>query len=71
MPTYPQYFPSIPVQDKIVILADTDNNGKADKHTVVDDTRPIAGIVIVSSGHIPEQGQSVLAISPRTAGSVR
>ncbi|RRB07255.1 PVC-type heme-binding CxxCH protein [Larkinella rosea] len=37
MPTYPQYFPGIPVHDKIVILEDTDGDGKADKHTVFAD----------------------------------
>ena len=37
MPTYPHYFPGIPVHDKIVILEDTDHDGKADKHTVFAD----------------------------------
>lgn len=37
MPTYPQYFPGIPVHDKIVILEDTNADGKADKHTVFAD----------------------------------
>lgn len=37
MPTYPQYFPGIPVHDRIVILEDTDHDGKADKHTVFAD----------------------------------
>jgi glucose/arabinose dehydrogenase/azurin len=37
MPTYPQYYPGIPVHDRIVILEDTDNDGKADKHTVFAD----------------------------------
>lgn len=37
MPTYPQYFPGIPVHDKIVILEDTNRDGKADKHTVFAD----------------------------------
>lgn len=36
-PTYPQYFPGIPVHDKIIILEDTDHDGKADKHTVFAD----------------------------------
>ncbi len=34
MPTYPQYFPGFPPRDKIIILEDTDGDGKADKHTV-------------------------------------
>ena len=37
MPTYPQYFPGIPVHDKIVILEDTNGDGRADKHTVFAD----------------------------------
>jgi glucose/arabinose dehydrogenase/azurin len=37
MPTYPQYLPGIPVHDRIVILEDTDGDGKADKHTVFAD----------------------------------
>ncbi|MBE9461542.1 PVC-type heme-binding CxxCH protein [Dyadobacter subterraneus] len=37
MPTYPQYYPGIPVHDKIVILEDTDGDGRADKHTVFAD----------------------------------
>lgn len=34
MPTYPQYFPGTPVDDKILIYADTDGDGRADKETV-------------------------------------
>ena len=37
MPTYPQVFPGIPVHDKLIILEDTDGDGKADKHTVFAD----------------------------------
>lgn len=37
MPTYPQYFPGFPPRDKIIILEDTDGDGKADKHTVFAD----------------------------------
>lgn len=37
MPTYPQYYPGIPVHDRIVILEDTNGDGKADKHTVFAD----------------------------------
>lgn len=37
MPTYPQYYPGVPPSDKIVILEDTDGDGKADKHTVFAD----------------------------------
>ena len=34
MPGYPQYFPGVPVNDKILIFEDTDGDGKADKQTV-------------------------------------
>lgn len=37
MPSYPQYFPGTPVDDKILIYADTDGDGKADKETVFAD----------------------------------
>ena len=37
MTTYPQYYPGIPPHDKIVILEDSDHNGRADKHTVFAD----------------------------------
>lgn len=38
MPAYPQYLPGYPARDRIVILEDTDNDGKADKHTVFADS---------------------------------
>lgn len=38
MPSYPQYLPGSPPNDKIVILEDTDKDGKADKHTVFADS---------------------------------
>ncbi|WP_437203417.1 PVC-type heme-binding CxxCH protein [Planctomicrobium sp. SH664] len=34
MPTYPQMLPGVPSDDKILILADTDADGRADKQTV-------------------------------------
>ena len=38
MPSYPQYLPGAPPNDKIIILEDTDGDGKADKHTVFADS---------------------------------
>ena len=38
MPSYPHYLPGSPPNDKIVILEDTDRDGKADKHTVFADS---------------------------------
>ena len=37
MPTYPQHFPGFMPNDKIVILEDTNADGRADKHTVFAD----------------------------------
>jgi len=37
MPSYPQYLPGTPPADKILILEDTDGDGKADKQTVFAD----------------------------------
>ncbi len=37
MPSYPQYLPGRPVDDKVLILEDTDGDGKADKQTVFAD----------------------------------
>src|SRR5690606_23527909 len=37
MPTYPQHYPGFLPQDKIVILEDSDGDGKADKHTIFAD----------------------------------
>lgn len=38
MPSYPQYLPGAMPNDKIVILEDTNADGKADKHTVFADS---------------------------------
>ena len=37
MPSYPQYLPGTPVNDKMLILEDTNGDGKADKQTVFAD----------------------------------
>ncbi|QEC51379.1 putative membrane-bound dehydrogenase-like protein [Anseongella ginsenosidimutans] len=38
MPSYPHYYPGSPPDDQLVILEDTDRDGKADKHTVFADS---------------------------------
>lgn len=38
MPSYPHYFPGNPPNDRIVVLEDSDHDGKADKHTVFADS---------------------------------
>ena len=37
MASYPMYLPGVPVNDKVLILEDTDGDGKADKQTVFAD----------------------------------
>lgn len=37
MPSYPMYLPGTPVDDKILILEDTDGDGRADKQTIFAD----------------------------------
>jgi putative heme-binding domain-containing protein len=37
MPSYPHYLPGNPPNDKLIVLEDTDGDGKADKHTVFAD----------------------------------
>ncbi|MGV3762869.1 PVC-type heme-binding CxxCH protein [Parapedobacter sp.] len=38
MPSYPHYTPGSPPNDKIIVLEDTDGDGKADTHTVFADS---------------------------------
>ena len=38
MPSYPHYFPGSPPNDQIVILEDTNQDGKADKHSIFADS---------------------------------
>ncbi len=38
MPSYPHYTPGNPPNDKIIVLEDTDGDGRADKHTVFADS---------------------------------
>lgn len=38
MPSYPHYLPGDPPNDRLVILEDTDRDGRADKHTVFADS---------------------------------
>jgi len=51
MPSYPQYLPGVPVNDKILILEDTDGDGKADKQTVFADGLHVpTGIELADGG---------------------
>ena len=42
MPTYPQYKPGDPPSDRLIILEDTDGDGRADRHTVFADSLYLA-----------------------------
>lgn len=57
MPSYPQYLPGVPVNDKVLILEDTDGDGKADKQTVFADGLHVpTGIELADGGaYVAEQ----------------
>jgi len=51
MPSYPQYLPGVPVNDKVLIFEDTDGDGKADKQTVFADGLHVpTGIELADGG---------------------
>jgi glucose/arabinose dehydrogenase/lysophospholipase L1-like esterase len=51
MPTYPQYLPGTPVNCKILILEDTDADGRADKKTVFADKLHVpTGLEVADGG---------------------
>lgn len=53
MPSFPHTYPGLPLADKIVILEDTDRDGKADKQTVFADGLNVPdGIVFHKNGVI-------------------
>ncbi|MDX1948538.1 MAG: HEAT repeat domain-containing protein [Pirellulaceae bacterium] len=61
MPSYPQYLPGTPVNDKVLILEDTNGDGKADKRTVFADKLYLpAGIEFWNGGVIVAQQPNVV-----------
>ncbi|WP_341837901.1 PVC-type heme-binding CxxCH protein [Chitinophaga pollutisoli] len=64
MPTYPQYKPGDPKpNDKIIILEDTDNDGKADKQTVFADGLHLPlGFEMASEGVYVGQGSNLVLL---------
>ena len=64
MPTYPHYKPGAPKpNDKLIILEDTDNDGKADKQTTfVDDLHLPTGFEISHDGVYVAQGNHLILL---------
>ena len=61
IPSYPQYLPGQPVNDKILILEDSDGDGRADKQTVFADKLYLpAGIEFWNGGVIVAQQPNVM-----------
>ena len=61
MPSYPQYLPGSPPNDKILILEDTNGDGRADKQTVFADKLYLpAGIEFWDGGVIVAQQPNVI-----------
>ena len=50
MESYPMYLPGTPVNDKVLILEDTDGDGKADKQTVFADGLQVPGGIELGDG---------------------
>jgi len=62
-PTYPHYRPKSPRNDKIIILEDTDGDGKADKQTTfVDDLHCPTGFEIVPQGVLVAQAPDIMLL---------
>jgi len=61
MPSYPQYLPGSPPNDKVLILEDTNGDGRADKQTVFADKLYLpAGIEFWGGGIIVAQQPNVM-----------
>ena len=61
--TYPHFIPKQPMNDKLLILEDTDNDGKADKcNTFIADLHNPTGFEFWNGGVIVAQGPDVLFI---------
>jgi len=63
MPTYPQVLPGKKPSDKLIILEDTDHDGRADKHTVFIDGLYLPGGFELGDGgaYIAEQPNLIFA----------
>ena len=68
MPTYPQYYPGKPPEDKLVILEDTDRDGRADRHTVFADGLHLAAGFELGDGGVYVAQQPNLVFLQDTDG---
>ncbi|MGV3484032.1 MAG: PVC-type heme-binding CxxCH protein [Planctomycetaceae bacterium] len=60
-PCYPQYLPGTPVNDKVLILEDSDGDGKADKRTVFADGLHLPiGIALLDGGAYVSQQPNLM-----------
>jgi glucose/arabinose dehydrogenase len=63
MPSYPMYLPGKPVDDKVLILEDTDGDGRADKQTVFADGLHVpTGIELGDGGAYVAQQPNLLLL---------
>jgi glucose/arabinose dehydrogenase len=68
MPAYPHYFPSSPPNDQIIILEDTNQDGKADKHKVFADSLYLPlGFELGDGGAYVTQAPNFVFLKTRTA----
>jgi glucose/arabinose dehydrogenase len=71
MPSYPQYLPGVPPNDKILIFEDTDADGRADKQTVFADKLYLpAGLEFWKGGAIVAQQPNLLFLKDTNGDDV-
>jgi len=70
-PCYPQYLPGTPANDKVLILEDTNKDGKADKQTVFADGLHLPiGIAVVDGGAFVSQQPNLMFLKDTNGDDV-